>query len=526
MSAAPQTAMPRADPQAEQERRLDIAQRLDALISGRGGHASEAGAAAGLAAQLLARWRRVGPEPLSFEATKARLGEAPIGEIGFDLDGRWWLARSAGLSSLRPESFATALDVLALTEAIAALQPVDGSIRAFRVALATGAFAGWALALVPPAWRLPSRHGIGLQGRSAIDARRAAGVAQLLALATETPLVVSADAANRGNLRAMRTGLDAAAFWLQAEAACLDGDEARRAMLPPLQHAQWLSRAAREGPTLGLGATLAALRRSGGTYCVALDRALQPRALAREVGRRVRLDGQTLGEIEALLKAGDAWAGGLASGLLERGRGDERSVQALQAIVARFGLDQLWELAGLEGIDEPAARSLAVVMREANAAPQVWADLVGVAPSRVAARILSSAPASLLQRFGPPLRRAMRDRGAEESAPLIEALLRTEQREATRVVVEALIESRGVGWAGRLVPDVLQAAVHHGLGKPMLLPLFLDRDVDVKLRLLVLRALHSEPATLEEAVKFRVSEVMEPRELLDRIKAARKAQKG
>ena len=74
--------------------------------------------------------------------------------------------------------------------------------------------------------------------------------------------------------------------------------------------------------------------------------------------------------------------------------------------------------------------------------------------------------------------------------------------------------------------ETLQAAVHHGLGKPLLLPLFLDREVDVKLRLLVLRALHGDPATLEEAVKFRVTEVMEPRELQDRIKAARKAQKG
>lgn len=526
MSAPPQTGMPKADPQAELERRHDIGHRLDALISGRAAQSTESGDMAGPAAQVLARWRRVGQEPLSFDGTKARLGEAPVGEVGVDLDGRWWLARNAGLGSLRPEQFATANNLLALTDAIAALRPEDGSIRAFRVALTTGVFSGWAFGLLPPAWRLPTRLGLGLQGRGTIDARRAAGVAQLLALATDSPLDVDVDTADRSDLRAVRTGVDAAAFWLQAEAAFLDGDEGRRALLPPTQHALWLTRAAREGPTLGLGATMSALRRSGGSHGAALDRALQPRALAREVGRRVRLDALALTEIEGLLKAGDAWAGGLASGLLERGRGDERSVQALQGIVARFGLEKLWELASLEGIDEPGARSLALVLREANAAPQIWADLVGVAPARVAAWILSSAPASLLQRFGPPLRRAMRDRGAEESAPLIEALLRTEQREAARVVVDALIESRGVGWAGRLVPETLQAAVHHGLGKPLLLPLFLDREVDVKLRLLVLRALHGDPATLEEAVKFRVTEVMEPRELQDRIKAARKAQKG
>ena len=337
------------------------------------------------------------------------------------------------------------------------------------------------------------------------------------------------DAGSAGNAatarpspRALRIAIDDAAFWLDAERDVLDRDAGLRERLAAPQHAGWVQRANRDGPTLRLGPTLARMHRDGGAWSQGLNRLLAPRVLAREIARRVRIDAPNLAEIGTMLEAGDGWAGGIASGLLERGRGDERSLQALHAIVARLGLDKLWELASLEGIDEPAARSLALILRQSEAAPQLWMDLVGVAPARVAAWILSSAPPSLLSRLGPPLRRSLRDRSAEDSAPLIEALLRTGNAEAVRVVTEAFVESRGAGWAGRLVPEVCSEAVRHGLGKSLLVPLFLTREADVKLRLLILRSLQADPAALEEAVKFRVSEVMEPRELQERIKAARK----
>ncbi len=512
------------DAAADRERRLDVVQRFDALIAGRVDRPDDA------AAVLLQRWRRLGTPALLVEPTELRVGDTVAATIGVEADARWWLVASAGAAAWAPEVHATPADVLAMARRIAALSPRRSALMAFRRHLWMASDLGWIVALRPPAWHVALRSGVGVPDRGEVDASRQAAVARLQGLATATPVATNEAAANqdagRGAPRALRLGVDDAAFWLDAERAVLDRDADLRGRLAPPQHAGWVQRANRDGPTLRLGPSLARMHRDGGAWSQGLDRLLAPRVLAREIARRVRIDAPNLAEIETMLIAGDGWAGGLASGLLERGRGDERSLQALHAIVTRFGLDKLWELASLDGIDEPAARSLALILRQHDAAPQLWVDLVGVAPARVAAWILSSAPPALLNRFGPPLRRSLRERSAEDSAPLIEALLRAGTADAIRVVTEALVESRGVGWAGRLVPEVCNEAVRQGLGRSMLVPLFLNRDADVKLRLLILRSLQGDPAALEEAVKFRVTEVMEPRELQERIKAARKGAKG
>ena len=511
------------DAAAERERRLDVVRRLDALVAGR------ADAPADAAAVLLQRWRRLGTPALLVEPTELHIGDMAVATIGTDVDARWWLVATAGAAAWAPDAHATAGDVVAMTRAIAALQPRKSALAAFRRRLWMASDLGWTVALRPPAWHVAMRSGVGVRDRAEVDASRQAGTQRLLAKATDDPLTIdelAGNEANRSSPRSLRIAIDDSAFWLDAEREVLDRDAGLRRRLSAAQHAGWVQRANRDGPTLRLGPSLVRLHREGGPWSQGLARLLAPRVLAREIARRVRIDATSLAEIEAMLGAGDAWSGGLASGVLERGRGDERSLQSLHAIVSRLGLDKLWELASLDGIDEPAARALALILRQHDAGPQLWVDLVGVAPARVAAWILSSAPPALLNRFGPPLRRSLRERSAEDAAPLIEAMLRSGAPEAVRVVTEALVESRGVGWAGRLVPEVCNEAVRQGLGKSMLVPLFLNRDADVKLRLLILRALQADPAALEEAVKFRVSEVMEPRELQDRIKAARKGARG
>ena len=87
-------------------------------------------------------------------------------------------------------------------------------------------------------------------------------------------------------------------------------------------------------------------------------------------------------------------------------------------------------------------------------------------------------------------------------------------------------ETRGKGWSGQLVPAICQALLNHGLGGELLVPLFLDREAEPPLRLLVLRSLDAEPQLLATATKFRFGELREPKQIQARLKAARKKLKG
>ena len=155
---------------AERERRLDVAQRFDALIAGRADDPEAA------AAVLLQRWRRIGTPPLLVEATELRIGDESVGTIGSDFDARWCLVASAGAAAWAPEAQASAADVVAMARRICALTPQRASVMEFRLRLWMASDLGWIVALRPPAWHVAMRSGVGVLDRATVDASRQAGV--------------------------------------------------------------------------------------------------------------------------------------------------------------------------------------------------------------------------------------------------------------------------------------------------------------------------------------------------------------
>jgi hypothetical protein len=504
---------------------VDVVGRLDALVklapAERAGEAAEHDAA-----EWLARWRRVGAVPIVFSSTDVTMSGHPCGRPGAGLDARLHLCASAGLGRLLWRPGCTPADALWLTAAIARAEANSRSLAALRQWLWSDAVTGFSVDLVAPAAAALARSGAGAVERGAIDAARNDVVARLLATAggagamTDAPPPIDREGALR-----LRLAADDGAFWLDAERTALDSDESLRERTYAAQHAAWLRRTLATGASLTIAGAMAGLHRDDGSWSQSLARELPPRVAGRICGRSVRLHADALAEIDELLVAGDAFAGGLASGLLERGRGDEASLKALDGIVRRFGLERLWEIASLDDIEAPAARSLAWVLRHHDAQPQLWADLVGWAPAEVSAWVLSSAPRALLARLVVPLRRGLRERGPAQSMALIEALLATDDAAAIGALGEVMLETGGKGWVGRIVPEVCAGLVRHGHGRRLVLPLFLDRNADVKLRSVCLRVMMDDAELLEEAVRFRVTEMMEPKELLERIKAARAALK-
>lgn len=511
---------------------VDVVARFDALL--RLEPAARATAAARTAAaELIARWQRVGRIAIELNGATVQMSGHACGRSGGGLDARWFLAATAGLSRFVWRSGCTPEDVAWLCAALHRVEPHRRSVDTLRQWLWSDGVTGFAVDLIAPAatalHRSGSASGASTQptSRAQVDAERGAVAAGLVtAFAPHAaPLAGLPAPVDRALVARLRLAADAADFWIEAERVAFDNDAGLGERTYVEQHASWLRRTISVGPTLKIAEALTALARSDGTWSQALARELPPRLVGRIIGRSARLDVEVLGEIEALLVAGDAFAGGLASGLLERGRGDEASLTALSAIVGRFGFERMWEIASLDEIEDVPARSLAWLLRQQDAQPQMWADLVGWAPAEVAAWVLASAPKALLSRLIVPLRRSLRERGVERSIALIEGLVRSDDAGAVAALGEVMLETGGKGWAGRVVPEVCAALVRHGHGRRLLLPLFLDRGTDVKLRELVLRAMYDDPSLLEDAVRFRVTEMMEPKAVLDRIKAARAALK-
>jgi hypothetical protein len=488
--------------------------RLDRLLRG-----GDEGPAEDAAEAVVARLRAVGGV-VALAPGVVRCGGA-AGQAGQELDGRWHLASLAGISGLAVVEATTGADLLAFVLALRGTRADAGSVAVLRRMTWGDAFPGLVFQLGPSHAQADIATGATAADRETIDARRAAAVRRIASAAANAEPLARPGTLDGEAARALRIGADAADFWLGVELALLDGDEGLRQRSSSLRHAAWLRRAVADGPTLRLAASIGAIHGSEGAWTSTIARELAPRQVGRVLGRHVPLDDAALAEVETLLRGGDAFAGGLASGLLERGGAGDKAV-ALRSVLDRLGLERLWELASLDGIDETAAHGLALVLHELDAAPQLWADLVGWSPPRVAAWILRSAPKPLLQRLVVPLRRSLRERGAERAGPLLEAMVASDDAAALGVLGELLLDGRGAGFAGRMVPDVCAGLVRHGLGRRYLVPIVLERAFDVKLRCLALRALYDDDAALEEAARFRVSEMMEPKELQDRLKAARK----
>lgn len=499
-----------ADP-AQVAAAAEALRRIDRLVRGEGEGDHE---------DAFQRLRDVGGT-LGFALGTVRCGSVAGGIPGQDLDPRWHHLVLAGISGLVVTDTCDAATFAGFVRIVASTRRTRAGLASLRRALWADAFPGFVVQFAHSHADVRAAAGEDALSRADIDARRTAAVQRALD-AADAPLETLPRGPDRGLARALRVAADSADFWLAAEAGLLDGDEALRARADRRAHGRWLRRTMAEGPTLRMAGALTALHggAGGGNWSSELARELSPRQAGRIIGRHTRLDAESLPEIEALLGAGDAFAGGLASGLLERGGGDQRAT--LAAIVQRLGLERLWELASLDGIDESAAHGLALVLREHDAAPQLWADLVGWAPPRVAAWILRSAPKALLGRLLVPLRRSLRENGIQGAAPLLDALVGSDDAGALAVVGEVLMESRGAGLAGRSVPEICTALVRHGHGKRYLVPLVLDRAADLRIRSTILRALYDDPEALEEASRFRVTEMMEPKELQDRLKAARK----
>jgi len=490
--------------------------------------------------------------------------------------GQWLMPASvAGLRQLRPAGSLELDEVLALVGQLAALSDDADSVAAFRDWLWADGCAGFAVDLQPsllfrsemlsPAEG--ARHAVD-RGRVEDVNRRAVGFARrrqagqdVLAAEADRRLSSYFQALGQGSLTLtpdvgaqLRVACEDGAFWTQRLAESIAPDERLRAFAAPALAARVVLDAWQGGPTLDARSSLAALdalfpeeeaaepaeapaegdeaaptdeSAAARKWIEALRRSVSDEALGRAVGAGVALDDATVARLGIMMRdIAVPFSVGVATGVLERAGGGEAAVKQVAAALNQIGLQQLWSRAALSELSEPVARGIAHVLKVCDAGADLYADLVVACPANVAAWILRNAPAHVRSRIETRLHQLFRTRDPTENTPLVQTLISTGSATSMRALGDVLLQTKGKGWAGQIVPELCAAIVKHRLGGEYLVPLFRDREADTKFRLLVLRSLESDAELVADAVKFRVGEFVEPKEIQARMKAVRKRLKG
>ncbi len=558
-----------------------LALDLDGLVRTLAAGGEQAESAAAAAAEALAgAWNDAGRVGLVNSGVALAINDKVALRAG-DEDGTWLLpAAAAGLRGIRPRVALTSTICLQLGRALAGLDRSAAAVSAFRAWLRAGGSGAFELECGPC---LADRvDGVSPEegARRSVDADRARFVqAKTMAFArrmqTRDMLREQADARMNGYIAALGDGtiaLDAAAvealrlgaedgrFWARQLAATVTTSDGRLARVRPEQ-ASGRARAARPpAPPPAAAAAIEGLHDAlgggdagagepatgepgaegeGGEAATAegprdipgwlraLRREIDDLSLGKAVGRGVGLDQETVQRLTMMVRdVATPFSVGVATGVLERAAGGEVEVKRVAAVCQAVGLTALWSRAELAGLNERTARGIAHVLKLADAGADAYADLVVACPATVAAWILRNAPPHVRSRIETRLRQVFRSRDPTENTPLVEALIAGGSPSSMKALGEVLLQTRGEGWAGRIVPDLCAAIVRARLGGDFLVPLFRDREADTKLRLLVLRSLEGHDDLLAEATKRRMTDLMEPKEIQARLKAVRDRIKG
>lgn len=567
-----------------------IARDLDKIVHLVGEGDAFASQAEELAAQVATDWSTHASAALQIAGGQAIIGKVVALQADSHSAAWLVPASMSGLRSIRPAGPLDAATVMALADALSRLRPTHSAVAGFTNWLWSAGATGFDVDVQGAMFDRLDAIAPVEGARQEIDGkrgRRAQQAAIAFARRRQQTDVLSEQADQRlgsyfralsgGQLAldpagfvSLRTAAESGLFWSGAIAEVVVHNEAMLPLTSAQAAAVWLLRAFAAGPSFdareagdvisayssstaadsaagsgaagpgtggddGSGSDGAATdggdaggEQSGADHWLrAVVAGLNDFDLGRATGAGIALDQAAVEQLTIMMRdVSLAFTSGVATGLLERAGNGEAAIAELAAVTAQVGLKQIWTHAQLDGLSEPVARGIAVFLKTADAGADFYADLVLGSPASVAAWILRNAPANVRSRIESRLHHLFRSRDPSENTPLVEAMIATGSQSSIRALAEVFVQHKGEGWVGQIVPELCNAIVANRLGEEYLVPLFRDRDANPKLRLLVLRSLESDHRLLADAVKFRPTDLMEPKDVQARIKAARKLLKG
>lgn len=469
------------------------------------------------------------------------------------LEGRTWVMAAfiAGVRRLRPTDHLGELDCLRLAGVLASLRPTAGSIEAFR---------DWLWADGAEGFEVELRGGFA-EGLDTILASRK--LEQRARIQFEDPggppdddsvritiTELDEDAIEGEYTRALRTYAKTLAESRAEQIPDLGADAARRRFedeknwaaaefeaamnLPGLREAMPPQRLARRLVTRLSHATdrrllryVAKLMLTDDEFAERVTLHLQALGLGRALANGTRIEDPDTREtlIRFLQVAKPETASALAAGLLRRAGDDESAALHVTDIILRHGAALFFDRLDPSRLDVASGALLLDTMLADEVTPGLLRQALLALPASATTGWLRGCPDDLFWSLEGVIRQLLKGDERRAIELLVEVLEERHGKQAAKVLAEVIEGGAGDHWSRRALRRALRMIVRAGLGRRYPLRWIGDQNAPLNVRVAAIKVVSEDPELLGILVKRRFTEFMDPTEVKEALKDARRLAK-
>jgi hypothetical protein len=217
---------------------------------------------------------------------------------------------------------------------------------------------------------------------------------------------------------------------------------------------------------------------------------------------------------------------GLARGLVERAARSPEVFPWVRGVALDLGVPAFVQHLTLGGVRDEVAPTLLEIILSTDCTSDLLAELFTAMPPRTAAAMMVKLPAVRFLRLAHFAQQLLSKDDSDVVNLLVPALLNHDTPEVAALVGECLQRTHGAEWSARALHPACNYLLTHGLGQKYLMPLARSSKAEIKVRLLALRTLSTDPGLLEEASRWSFSELIEPADVRARLQEMRKQVKA
>lgn len=469
------------------------------------------------------------------------------------LEDRAWVMAAfvAGVQRIRPTDHLGELDCLRLAGVLASLRPTADSIENFRDWLWADGAEGFEvelrggfgegldtiLAAQRLQWRARAfredddgppdddsvRITISDVDEDSIDGK----YAQALRSYTRTLAKSHADQISDLGAEAARQRFEDGKNWAVAEFEAAVNQPALRDAMPPQRLARQLISRMSHRTDRRLLRYVAKLMLTDDEFAERVTLHLQSLGLGRALANGTHIEDKETREtlIRFLQVAKAETAGSLAAGLLGRGGDDEQMAGHVAEIIRRHGAERFFERLDSTQLDEAAGALLLDTLIADEVPPGLLRRALLALPARATIAWLEGCPDARFWSLEGVIRQLLKAKSQRSTEQLVRALEARNGKQAGKFLAEVIEAGAAERWSRRALGRALRMIVRAGLGQRYALHWIGEQSTSPILRVAAIKAVREDPGLLAILVKRRFTEFMDPTEVKEALKDARRLAK-
>lgn len=496
-------------------------------------------------------WRNASPNTLEIESTHVSVG----GELALEGDNEYasWIlyAFMAGVRKITPKRAMTTNDVIRLVQALVELRPTLESIERFRDWLDADGAEGFEVRVQTSFSEVMeevdleedrefskafsvARFEVPQSGDSVyIAARDLDRVAMRREFEVPIEMYAQATAGAGGlseeDMDKIGKHCDDANAWATAELHTVLALPALRNTITPEHMARRVVTRLSEEADERFLMLLTQLNKEDDPFRKAVADALATDEVGEIIARQLQLEGgeesvEALGRFLVLSPPGLAQT--VVLGVLGRAVDDQSALKSLLLLAQWYKPAQICEWIVGSKLDIETGEALGKVLSQTHGAPNELTHIIQQAPAEAGLALVQQLPTKQLKPLGSGLRflfgRAKGDMVEEVAAVMIAGRAKPN----LKALGDRLLDGNFNKWQGKTLYALGAGLIECGFGRSHVLELAMSRSVGEKLRLIALDCISNDDELVDEASRFRVSNMLESATIRQRLKKLAKDKKA